>query len=223
MNISGKITKTLIGGAICGALIIGTLAVTTSAMAHMRTLNRAEISHLTRVRETGFVELYQHPDLESFAFTHIYFEPVTNRMQPQDIYDIDRRPRHIEELAEDFHEHLLHSFKNSGLLTSQPDERTLVISTAITDVGEFHEQTTGSHLARAPSSHLLRGGAVMEMVWRAGPEGEVVLALRDGRTPERYAPVTDRDDDFTDTRDAFEDWAVNLVDFFAEDFRAIED
>jgi hypothetical protein len=54
----------------------------------------------------------------------------------------------------------------------------------------------------------------MEMTWRAGPNGPVVAAIRDGRTPYVYAPVTDREDRFTDARDTFDVWAMEFASFF---------
>ncbi len=199
---------------VFAAALITTLTVPLSANAFMRSVDASEIAHLETLSDSNFVEHYEHPELESFPFTRIYIEPITNHMQPQDIYDLSLRPRDIEALAEEFREKLLAAFDGSGLLTDEPDEHTLVISTAITDIGEFHQQTTGSHLANASAHNLMRGGAIMEMVWRAGPGGEIVLALRDGRTPEPSDPVTDRNDDFTDVRDAFDDWAADLSGFF---------
>jgi len=108
----------------------------------------------------------------------------------------------------------LETLGDTGLLTDTPDENTLVISTSITDIAEFHQSMTGSHLRTAANDHLYRGGAIMEMIWRAGDGGEIVLAIRDGRTRQLNDPIGDRGDRFTDCRDTFQAWAVDLASFF---------
>lgn len=199
---------------VAGLAIVGTLITATDAAAYMRTIGRAEIAHLDVITDSNFVELYQHPDLEGFKFTSIYVEPVSNDVRREDIYGIGLRPFHYDALTEDYHARLIAALEDTGLLTNEPDSRTLVISVALTDAERFQQQTTGSHLSDAASSSLLRGGAIMEMVWRAGPGGDIVLALRDGRTMDLNSLVTDRDDRFTDTRDVFDIWAQDLRAFF---------
>jgi hypothetical protein len=199
--------------AIAGA-IAGILAFPLGAAAHMRTIDAALISHLDQVTETNFLELYEHQDLASYPFTHIYIEPVTNQMRREEIYAIGLRPYHYDALAEDFRARLVAAFEGTNLLTNEPDDQTLVISTAITDVVRFQQQTTGTHLTNVATGNLLRGGTIMEMVWRAGPGGEIILAIRDGRTMELNDPITDRSDRFTDSRDNFDAWASDLAAFF---------
>jgi len=195
--------------------VVGTLAMAATASAHMRTISRGELADLDRQETTSFQEYYEHPDLGSFEFTGIYLEHVSNQVRSADIYDMDLRPERVDRLMEDFHALLRNELEASGLLRDEPGPRTLVISNAVIEIGEYHEFSTGTHLARTASANRVRGGAIIEMVWRAGPGGDVLLALRDSRGPSLYEEVSDHDDTLTDARHAFQAFAVQLAGFFS--------
>ena len=197
-----------------GVMVIGLAIMPLNASAEMRTVSSSEISHLSEIERSGYVEYYEHPEIGSFPFKNIYIEPVVNAMPVREIYQTLFRPVHVDELTADFHASLLRAFESTGLLTDEPGEDTLVISTSIIFVSQYDERTTGTHLAEASINNRIRGNAAMEMTWRAGPGGEIVAALRDGRWPEQYAPVTDRNDRFTDVHDIFNVWAMELTMFF---------
>ena len=204
--------RTLLAGTV-----LALVALPLSATAFMRTIDNSQILNLERLTGTNFMEHYAHPDIEDYGFGGIYFEPVTSSVTDLRIYEQDLRPAQIDALAEEFHAKLLARFERSGLLVDTPDENTLVISTALTDVERFTADFTGTHLADAPPDNRDRGGAVMEMVWRAGVGGDIVLALRDARQPEIYHPVTDQNDRLTDVHDAFDTWTEEMAYFFALD------
>lgn len=197
--------RTLLAGTV-----LALVALPLSATAFMRSVEGSQIIHLDRLAGTNFMEHYAHPEIEEFTFSGIYFEPVTNGVTDYRTYEQDLRPAEIDELAAEFHSKLVARFSGSGLLEDAPGAQTLVISTTLTDIERFVPDFTGTHLTNAPSDNLSRGGAVMEMVWRAGAGGDIVLAIRDGRQPEIYHPVSDQDDRFTDTHDAFDIWTDEL-------------
>jgi len=201
--------QTVIRGAALGLIFMPL-----SAAAEMDTVDRSALAGLEEVQNSGYMEFYQHPELGSFQFKSIYIEPVRNEMPVRQIYDLRLRPEYIDALAADLHATMLEAFDATGLLTDEPDEDTLVISPALTFVTEYDEQTTGSHLGGARVQDRIRGNTIMEMTWRAGPGGTMVAAIRDGRTPHIYAPVSDRDDRFTDARDTFGVWATEFASFF---------
>lgn len=203
-------------GIIAAAFLISPLG----ASAAMRTVERSEISHLEVMEDSGFAEFYQHPDIASFPFRSIYIEPVRNDMTEHDIYERRYRPHQIDALAELFYENLVEAMAPTGILVDEPTENTLVISTRLTDILEYDERTTGTSLGAVPSANRMRGNAAMEMVWYAGPGGEMVTALRDGRRPENHAPVTDRDDMWTDSKDIFLFWSASLANYFGAETAA---
>ncbi len=211
---SPRFTKLFMRLLLAG-LVLSLMVFPLSASAFLRSIEGAELLHLNRLTGTNFMEHYAHPEIESYRFTGIYFEPVINRIEDYRIYDQDLRPSHTEELAGEFHAKILQAFSGTDLLVQEPGPRTLVISTYLTNVERFIVEGTGTHLAEAPPDYRTRGGATMEMIWRAGPGGDIVLALRDGRQPEIYDPVGNQDDRFTDIREAFDVWAENLAFFFA--------
>jgi len=199
--------------AIAGA-IVGMLTAPLSGFAAMKTLNRSDLAGLNEVEGSGFHELYQHPDLGSLGFTKVYIAPVANEVPSMDIYDMGLRPYHFDALAESFHETIVAAFGDSTLLTDTPDENTLVIEVSLVEAARLVQETTGSHLANASTDNLVRGGAFMEMSWRQGPGGDLVMAIRDGRRPEVYDPVLDSDDVWTDAKGAFELWSADIAGFF---------
>lgn len=199
---------------MAAAVMVAGFILPTAASADMDTISNGEIAHLSAVENSGYMEFYQHPELGSFEFTSIYIEPVANEMPERQIRDFRFRPEEIDELASEFHDKLRDSFATTGLLTDEPDENTLIISTSLTYVSEYREESTGSRLSSRQASYRDRGDTIMEMTWRAGPGGELVAALRDGRTPQIYAPVADREDKFTDARDMMSVWAIELASFF---------
>jgi len=201
--------RTVLGGAIFGVFMMPL-----GAAAEMSTLNSGDLAGLEEIEGSGYMEYYEHPDLGSFRFRTIYIEPVTNEMVARQIYDQRFRPQHIDDLAADFHARLLAAFEGTGLLTDTPDENTLVISTALTFVTELEQESTGSHIQGSTLTERTRGSTVMEMAWRAGPGGQLVTAIRDGRAPQNWAPVGDFDDRFTDNRDTFDVWAAEFASMF---------
>ena len=208
-------TKMLLTRSLLAGAIFGLVLTPIGATAFMRSIDDEQIIHLDRMSGTNFMEHYAHSDIEEFGFTGIYFEPVRSEIPAHRLYDQDIRPSRIDNLAVEFHDMILATFEDSGLLTSTPTATTLVISTTLTDVQRFTADRTGTHLANVPPDNRERGGATMEMVWRAGSGGEIVLAIRDGRQPEIYDPVTDQNDRMTDIRDAFGVWTDELAFFFA--------
>lgn len=201
--------RTAVGGAIFGFLMMPL-----GAAAEMSTLSTGDLAGLEDIEGSGYMEYYEHPEMGNFRFRTIYIEPVTNEMPVRQIYDQQFRPRHIDDLAADFHQRLLTAFEGTGLLTDTPDENTLVISTALTFVSELEQESTGSHIQGSSATDRTRGSTVMEMAWRAGPGGTLVAAIRDGRSPQNWAPVGDFDDRFTDSRDAFDLWAAEFSSMF---------
>jgi len=204
---------TAIQSIILGAAL-GLMMMPLGASAEMDTVDRSALAGLEAVENSGYMEFYQHAELGSFQFKSIYIEPVRNEMPDRQVYDLRLRPEYVDELAIDFHATMLEVFDATGLLTDEPSENTLIISPALIFVTEYEEQTTGSHLGGARIQDRIRGNTIMEMTWRAGPDGTMVAALRDGRTPHIYAPVSDREDRFTDARDAFGLWASEFASFF---------
>ncbi len=197
---------------LCGALALLILPFNAAAM---DTLDRAELSGLERVDDSRYMEFYQHPDMGGFEFKSIYIESAQNDMPLRLIYEQRLRPEYFDNLAADFHARLLTAFGATGLLTDEPDEGSLVISPSLVYATEYDERTTGTHLGGVRSQDRIRGHTIMEMTWRAGPDGIIVAAIRDGRTPHIYAPVTDREDRFTDARDSFDYWALEFSSFFS--------
>jgi len=181
----------------------------------MQTVDSGEISHLERVDDSAYLDFYQHPDPGSFESSSIVIEPVANDIPARLIYQQRLRPEQFDELATDFHARLIAQFEETGLLTGEPNENTLVISPSITYVTEYDEQETGTQLSAGSRwQNRIRGNTIMEMTWRAGQDGTVVTAIRDGRTPFQYSPVTDHDDRFTDARDSFDYWSQMFASFF---------
>ncbi len=208
--------RTFTRSTIAGAAIAFALAPV-GASAFMRSVSDAELAGLDRIEDSGYIELYQSPDLDSIAFTSIYIEPVINIMNEREIYESNFRPHHVDELCEDYRAVLLEALAPTGLLVDEPSERTLIITPYITDIREYTEWTTGTFVAGSNPGRRIRGGAVMEMTWRAGPGGDMVLALRDGRQMEQVDPVRDREDRFSDARSVFDMWGTDLAGFFGLD------
>lgn len=201
--------KTIMGGAIFGFFMMPL-----GAAAEMSTLNSGDLASLEEIEDSGYMEYYEHPDLGSFRFRTIYIEPVANEMSVRQIYDQRFRPQQIDDLAADFHARLMAAFEGTGLLTDTPDENTLVISPSLVFVTELEQESTGSHIQGSTAADRTRGSTIMEMAWRAGPGGQLVTAIRDGRAPHYYAPVGDFDDRFTDSRDTFDVWAAEFAGMF---------
>lgn len=193
-----------------GAMVIAPL----SAEAFMRTASEEELAQLEPVEDSGYTEHYESPDIANYGFTRIYIAPVENAMEPYEIYDRRLRPEYIDDLALEFHGELVAALEPSGLLTDTPDEDTLIIRTALTEVQEYHAFSTGTNMADSFPGRRNRGGAVMEMRWFVGEGGPMVLALRDGRQPHPDDTLIDADDNFTDTRMVFGIWAEDLAGFF---------
>lgn len=198
---------------LCGAFVCAAF-LPLSAAANMDTVSNAELSGLQEMPDTGYMEFYQHPDMGSYPFKDIYLEPVANEVPRRIISDFRWRPEHVDELAADFHRRLEAAFESTGRLTDSPGEDTLIIATSLVFVNEYTEQSTGSNLGGARVQDRHRGSTIMEMTWRAGTDGPLVAAIRDGRSPQIYAPVTDRDDEWTDARDTFDVWATEFASFF---------
>jgi len=209
--------RNLVRGAVFGIFMMPL-----GAAAEMATLSSGDLADLEEIDGSGYMEYYQHPDLGSFPFKSIYIEPVANEMPARQIYDQRFRPQQIDDLAEDFHSRLIAAFEATGLLTDTPDEDSLVISTALVFVTELEQESTGSHIQGSTATDRTRGSTIMEMAWRAGPGGQLVAAFRDGRSPRHHAPVGDYDDRFTDSRDVFDNWAMEFASMFgASDNSAI--
>jgi len=207
-SIAMAVRSTMMGAAL------GLFMLPLGATAEMTTVSRGALTDLHEVQDNGYMEFYQHPDLGSFEFKSIYIEPVANEMLVRQIYDQRFRPVQIDALAEDFYNRLQTAFEATGRLTDTPDENTLVISTSLVFVTELIQESTGSHIEGASATDRTRGSTIIEMTWHAGPGGQMVAAIRDGRAPHNYAPVGDFDDRFTDSRDAFDLWAGEFAAMF---------
>ncbi len=184
------------------------------AFAFMRTVSEAELSGLEEIEDSGYGEHYEHPDIGSFQFTSIYLAPVDNEVLDRESYSRFIRPEYIDALTVEFHDRLRNALLPTGLVVDAPTETSLIIETALMELGEYDEWTTGTNIAGTMSQNRIRGGAIMEMRWYAENGQTLVLALRDGRLFETYDPVTNRRDRFTDVKDAFDIWAVDLAGFF---------
>ena len=199
---------------IAAGALLSMLAFPLGANAAMTTVDRSELEGMDVVADSGFAELYQDPDIGNLTFHSIYIAPVVNEVASMDVYDMGLRPYHIDALGTDFRERVIAAFGDSSLLTDTPDENSLVITLSLIEVARMTEVTTGSHLARASIENTIRGGANIEMTWRKGVEGDLVMAIRDGRRPEQYDPVAYPGDRWTDVKGAFDDWSTDMAGFF---------
>lgn len=200
-----------IGGAIIAA---GAFFAAMDASAFMRTVSEAELAGLETIENSGYNEHFELPNIGSFQFTSIYLAPVANEVEDDEIYIRYIRPEYFDELAVDFHERLSAALAPTGLLVDTPNENSLIIETSMMEVGNYEERTTGTNITSNMPQNRIRGGAIMEMRWYAENGQTLVLALRDGRGFNTYDPVTDRSDRFTDAKDVFDMWAVDLAGFF---------
>lgn len=210
MTMINQLKTTLAAGTLAAAAVFAPL----SAHAEMHSVTRSEIAHLNPVEGSIYAELYQHPDLANFPFNSIYIEDATNEMPTGEIYSRRWRPEYVDDLAALFTQNLRDAMEPTGMLVDEPGEQTLVISPRLMFVEEYDERTTGTNIREVAPQYRERGHAVMEMIWRAGPGGEIVTAVRDGRGHQNHDPVTDRDDRFTDAKDVFVIWANDLAGFF---------